>query len=135
MIAKKFWSVLLIIAFIFSATACLGNKEGLHISDAYMAFDEAGALPTKTYAQGDVFYCLVTVRNAPEGGASLKVIWYAVNVKGMAYNSKIQEIETTAREEVVPFILTNDGPWPTGSYKAVIYLNGELDRTIRFKVK
>jgi len=132
---KRFWLILLGFALALSVAACQSKDGVLRISDAYMAFDEIGEYPTKVYAPADIFYCIVTVLDAPEEGASLKAIWYAVNAKGIAGNTVIDEIEITTEDAVVPFILSNEGPWPTGSYKVEIYLNGELDRTIRFKVK
>ena len=37
--------------------------------------------------------------------------------------------------KVNKFDLSNDNLWPIGSYKADIYLNGTLDRSLTFEVQ
>jgi outer membrane usher protein FimD/PapC len=35
----------------------------------------------------------------------------------------------------INFSLTHDNPYPAGDYKVEIYLNGELAKTVEFKIK
>jgi len=132
---KRLLLTLIILTAAIGLVSCQSKEGILRISDAYMAFDEAGDYPTKAFQPTDIFYCITTVRDTPEEGAALKAIWYAVSAKGIEKNSVIDQVELTTKDAIVPFILKNDNLWPTGSYKVEIYLNGVLDRTIKFKVK
>ena len=126
--------VIAVLVLALASVACNFSASTANIRDAYMARDNAGADRTTVFAAEDVFYCIVEVANAPDD-TTVKAIWYAVDVEGMDRNSVIGQIETAAGQEVIPFILSNENLWPAGKYKVEIYLNNELDTTLRFKVK
>ena len=132
---KRILLMVFVACFALGAIGCQSREGVTRVEDAYMALDEYGYNPTKEYSSDATFYCMVTVLDTPEAGVPLKAIWYAVDVDGMDRNAVIGEIETTAGQEVIPFILSNENLWPVGKYKVEMYLNGELDTTIRFKVK
>ena len=65
----------------------------------------------------------------------MKADWTAVSVEGAAPNTKIDAAEKTLGDATITFDLTNNKPWPKGSYKVDLYLNDKLDRTLEFQVK
>lgn len=123
-----------LVAVLVGITACEAGFSTANISDAWMSADEAGEQRVTTYATDAVFYAQVDVSNAPDDTA-LKASWIAVEVEGADPGLVIDEVETTVGSGVSYFTLTNDGPWPVGSYKVDIYLNGELDKTLEFSVQ
>jgi hypothetical protein len=98
--------------------------------------------PVKSFKPDDTFAVLVFLSEA-KVGTKLKAVWTIVDAGGQQ-DKKILEkkIELTAEaiEGVkeanrVNFTMTHDNPFPAGDYKAEIYLNGELAKTVPFKVK
>jgi len=123
-----------ILALVLSSLACEFNASTANIPDAYMARDNQGADPTTVFAQNEIFYCIVQLANAPDD-TTVKVVWYAVNAQDTEPNLLIDQVEITSSDGIIPFNLTNNGLWPLGTYKAEIYLNGTLDRTLNFEVQ
>ncbi len=96
----------------------------------------------KSFKSDDTFAVLVFL-SEPEIGTHVKAIWTIVDAGGME-NKKILEkaveltpeaIEGVKEPNRINFSLTHDDPFPTGDYKTEIYLNGELAKTVEFKVK
>jgi hypothetical protein len=131
---KNLRIVFAVLALFLASLACEFNASTAKISEAYMARDGQGADKTTVFAQTDVFYCLVQLANAPSD-TTVKAIWYAVNAQDTEPNLLIDQVEATSGDGVIPFKLTNNGPWPIGTYKVEIYLNGTLDRTLDFEVQ
>jgi hypothetical protein len=98
--------------------------------------------PVKSFKPDDTFAVLV-VLSEPKIGTKLKAIWTVVDAGGTKDKTILKkEIELTpeAIEGVkeanrINFTLTHDDPFPAGDYRAEIYLNGELAKTVEFKVK
>jgi len=86
--------------------ACGFSASTANIKEAYMARDEQGAQKTTTFGQSDVFWCIVTLANAPDD-TKLKAVWYAVNAENTDPNFLIDEVETTSGDGTIPFNLTN----------------------------
>jgi hypothetical protein len=122
------------LVFVFVSLACGFSATTANIKDAVLATDEAGTQPTTEFAQNAVFYAVVTLANAPSD-TNVKAVWYAVNAEGVDPNFKIDEVTTTTGDGVVPFTLTNNNPWPVGTYKVELYLNDKLEKTLDFTVK
>jgi hypothetical protein len=114
--------------------ACSFSASTANIEDAYMARDYDGEEPTTTFAQEEVFYCIVELGNAPDD-TMVKASWTAVNVEGAEPDTFIDETELTTGSGSLRFELSNDNLWPRGQYKVDLYLNGELDRTLEFEVQ
>jgi hypothetical protein len=113
--------------------ACGFSASTANIKDAYTAREVNGeAEATTVFAPDEVFYCIVTVANAPDDTVT-KASWYAVDVPGVDANYLIDETEITGGGEIT-FDLSNDQYWPDGKYKVEIYLDGELDTTLEFSV-
>lgn len=98
--------------------------------------------PVKSFKPSDTFGVLVKLSEAKKG-TRVKAVWMIVDAGGME-NKKILEKEVTITPEAIKgvkepsridFTLTHDDPYPTGDYKADIYLNGELVETVEFKIE
>ena len=69
--------------------------------------------------------------------AKVRTVWTVVKAAGVPANTKAYEATIGPKKNLVSanFKLSNSNPWPVGSYKVDLYLNGKLDRTLRFNVK
>jgi hypothetical protein len=114
--------------------ACSFSASTANIQEAKMARDYDGNDPTTTFAQDQVFYCVVELANAPDDTV-IKASWQAVDVEGAEPNTFIDETELSTGSGKVHFELSNNGLWPLGKYAVQLYLNGELDQTIEFTVQ
>jgi len=123
-----------VLALVLATLACEFNASTANISEAFMARDNQGASRTTVFAQDEIFYCIVQLANAPDD-TTVKVVWYAVNAQDTDPNLLIDQVEITSGDGIIPFNLTNNGLWPLGTYKAEVYLNGTLDRTLNFEVQ
>ena len=105
------------------------------IRDAYMARDAAGVERVTVFSPDDIFYCIVELENAP-AWTKVKVAWYAVDAENVKPNTLIDEYEVTSADSTLPFnLVSNNGPWPKGAYRARVYLNGWPVRTLNFEVQ
>ena len=118
---------------LFTALACGFNFSTANITEAKLAKDADGNQPTTTFDQADTFYLVATVANAPDDTA-VKAVWTAVEADGVEPNFLLGEKELTGGGSV-NFSLENEQLWPAGQYKVDLYLNGELNRTLEFKVE
>lgn len=127
-----FWLVTLTV--ILATLACNFSASTAKITDVVMTTDDQGQNQTTTYGQTDPFYCIVSLKNAPDDTV-VKAIWTAVDVEGEEANTLIQEKELTTGLEILTFSLSNDNPWPVGKYKVDIQLNGTTVQTVEFQVE
>ncbi len=121
---------------LFFLVACGGGEISLstaNIASARLAKDDSGAQATTTFSPTDTFYLLVDLANAPDD-TTVKAEWTAVSVAGADPNTILDDVELTSGSSTLTFDLANDNPWPTGDYKVDLYLNGELDQTLTFRV-
>jgi outer membrane usher protein FimD/PapC len=114
--------------------ACSFSASTAKINEVYLATDDAGNNKVSAFTPNDIFYALVDLKNAPDD-TEVKAVWYAVEVPDIDPNYLIDEFTIATGSGVIPFSLTNDGPWPAGSYKVEVYLNGELNQTLEFNVE
>ena len=117
-----------------SVLACGGSFSTAKINDAWLASDAEGSNRTSTFSQSDTMNLFIDLKNAPDD-TKVKVAWIAVDAEGVDPNYVVNESNYTAGSETVHFDLSNDNLWPTGSYKADIYLNDTLDRSLTFAVQ
>jgi hypothetical protein len=118
-----------------AALACGGSFSTAKISGAVLSADPSGSPETAVFSPDQqTFYLLVDLSNAPDD-TTVKSVWTAVEAEGVEPNFAIDETSVTSGDGTVTFDLTNDGPWPTGTYQVEVYLNDELDRTIPFEVR
>ena len=136
-------SIALLLAVAVVVAACSASFSTANISNAVLAKDVKGDKfdpidPTSTFpADQPVIHLVVTLKNAPSG-TTVKATWTAVDVGDAApANTMIDEAEMTMDGSGnVHFTLSlpSSGVWPVGKYKADIYLNGKLDKTVEFTV-
>jgi hypothetical protein len=124
-----------LVALLGATLGCAGevNVSTAKVADAYMSTDEGGTDRTTVYAQDAVFYAQVDLQNAPDDTV-LKAVWSVVDAQGTDPGLVINETEFTTGSDVY-FTLSNNDPWPIGTYKVEIYLDGELVNTITFWVQ
>ncbi len=123
-----------IAALVVAALACGGNFTTANIGDAWLTTDEAGENRTTVFPQDAMFNLFIELKNAPDD-TQIKASWIAVNAEGYDPNTSIYDTEYTSGDDTIRFYLTNEDPWPVGSYKVDIYLNGNLDRSLPFTVQ
>jgi hypothetical protein len=98
--------------------------------------------PVKSFKPSDTFAVLVFL-SEPKIGTKLKAVWTIVDAGGQQDEKILEkkvEITPEAIKDVeepnrINFSLTPSEPFPTGDYKVEIYLNGELAKTVKFKIK
>lgn len=91
---------------------------------------------TSVFKPGDkAIYCLFHL-NKPVA-AYERTVWTAVNVETLAANTKIYDAKTASLPnfQYGKFSITNDRPWPKGSYRVAIDVNSKLMKTLAFSVK
>lgn len=70
-------------------------------------------------------------------GSKLKVVWTAEKVTGVQENSVMTSTETTATTMVAGMFSYSKPPkgWPAGVYRIDLFVDGRLDKTLRFTVR
>ena len=103
---------------------------------------EDGFDPVKSLKPNDTVAVLVFLSEA-KVGTKVKAVWTIVDAGG-EQDKKILEKKTELTAEAIKgveeanrinFSLVPDDPFPVGDYKVDIYLNGELAKTVPFKIK
>jgi len=122
------------LALVLGVLACGGSVSTANVADAWMSADEAGEARVTSYAQDATFYAQADLKNAPDDTA-IKAVWTAVDVADTEPGLVINETEFTTGSGQIHFTLSNDGLWPTGSYKVDIYLGEELVKTLEFTIQ
>jgi hypothetical protein len=126
--------ILAIVAIAVSTFACGGSVSTANIGDAWLSANKEGNNRATVFSQNDVINLFIELKNAPDDTV-VKVSWIAVNADGVDPNHVINESNYTSGDGTVHFDLFNDNLWPVGSYKADIYLNDTLDRSLTFEVQ
>lgn len=96
--------------------------------------DGKAAGVTTTFSPSDTFHAVVTVANSAID-TKVKAAWTAVDAGGVQNHPIDSKEVTVAQDGAVDFTLTLPHPWPTGKYKADIFLNGNLDQSLGFMVQ
>jgi hypothetical protein len=110
----------------------------VYVEKIHMAKDKDGAPgeDTTTFEQGDrTIHCVINLNKA-KGGTNIKFVWKAVDVTGIQ-SGDLTTVEYTTKsfENLVHSHLTRPSDWPTGTYEADVYINGALDKIIKFTVE
>lgn len=130
--------LILIIAFIAISLviqACDFSFSTANFDDAFMSTDADGNQRTTTYAQGDIFYAIVDLANAPDDTV-VRAVWFADNAEGLAVNTQMEDVSSTSGAARLTFNLANavNMPWPAGQYRVDLYLNDEFKTSLTFQV-
>ena len=118
-----------------AATPAATNVE---IKNVYMARDKGGEVGDEadSFSPSErIVHCVVELSDARVGTA-LKWDWIAVDAGGMK-DHLIKELQytTKAQETKVHADLTLQQDWPEGDWKVDVYLNGQLARSVAYKVE
>jgi len=132
---KNYVSISIAFVLLLATTlACSFNASTANIQNARMARDYDGNEPIQVFTEDETFYCVADLANAPDD-TTVKAAWTAVAVEGADPDTFIDETELTTGSGTLHFELSNDGVWPTGTYKVELYLNDELQETLEFQVQ
>lgn len=94
--------------------------------------------PTTVFSPKDEAINCVAILDNVTSTTKVKVVWTAIEVAGEAEGNIIlgeREIVLSNRQNVVNFYLTAQREWPAGKYKADLFLNDKLARTLEFTVQ
>jgi hypothetical protein len=97
-----------------------------------LADDYAPVGPTDVFAPGDAFNVSVEYSDLEEG-QTIGAKWYQGDE--LVYELSLDLDVSTAGEGYAGFTLTNSELWPVGDYHADIYLDGEFDHSVDFRVE
>ena len=122
-------------------TACSASTANIRSAVTSKGYENGKAVdPTTTFSPSDnPIHAVIEVGNAPTD-TKIKAVWTIVDAVG-ADGSEIKDQKLTESEfltkdtdSTVHFTVTSDQSWPVGKYKADIYLDDKLDRTLEFTV-
>lgn len=122
-----------------NATSTTSSTSTGALEDVHMARDDGKGDPgdqTDTFNGKDrTIHCVTKLKEA-KSGTKIKFSWYVVEAEGTG-NEKIRDIDysTRALEDVVHAHLTAPRDWPAGKYKVEVYVNGNLEETVRYTVE
>jgi hypothetical protein len=97
-----------------------------------LANDYGPVGPTDVFAPGDDFNISVEYSDLEEG-QTIGVKWFQGDE--MLYELSVDLDASNAGEGYAGFTLTNTELWPAGDYHADIYLDGEFDHSVDFRVE
>ncbi len=119
--------LLLILCFTVAfGTSCSLSLER-SVSNIRMTADETGKTTVTSYNPLQAFCVFADVQGI-KAGSIVRAIWFAVNARGVAANTKINTSDYAYKSGVrhVFFKLAtwDDSSWPPGSYTVKLYVNG-----------
>lgn len=120
-------------ALLLASLACEFSGSTANIKDAWLAHDPDGVEPTIIFMQDETLYCVVDLANAPDE-TNVKIIWTALEAEGIAPDTVLSENEYSGASSTITFRLNHSQLWAVGKYKADLYLDNQLDRTLEFTV-
>ncbi len=133
-------TTIVFLAFVLAACDAL-QPPGIITNVVLAPGVKAGNEPTSTSLNyppvQEEIHAIVTLTNAPKDSA-VKVVWTAIDVGAAAPpDTKVGESETKSEgTRNLDFALKRPGnSFASGLYKAEIFLNGKLDRTLQFQVE
>ncbi len=117
----------LLVLCILNATAC-STIPSPQVSNLRMTTDLGGETIASTYAPLDAFTVFLDVRGIKEGSL-IRAVWYAVEAQGVSAATKINTSDYLYKAGVdhIYFNLAtwDESSWPAGSYKVVIFIDGD----------
>ena len=139
---KKLPVFLAILALLVASLACnfiTGGSKEISLGNLRTAFDQDGNILTNVYSSSDVFYVVGDLGNAP-AGTVVEAKWIAVQIDEyesgeLIYEQAIDDFTDDSFSGTIYFQLSNDDGWPSGDYKADVYLNGSFVDSVAFSVQ
>jgi len=107
-----------------------------NITNAHLSLDADDTIPMDGYSPSDSgFYCYFDLNNAPDSTV-VKGVWTLVYADGYESNSEIDSAEITGGDETYYFSLGGStDPWPVGTYRIDLYVDGNWVEAIEFEVQ
>ena len=136
---KRITPILLaIMVLVFSSLACQALSGELSLENLRMSHDSDGTQVTSTFSDGDIFYAVADLKNAPKG-TSVRAVWVAVDAAdtepGLEFQEQTYDVTDDSFSGTIYFQLSNDGVWPTGGYRVDMYVNDTLSQSVEFSVE
>ena len=139
---KKLPVFLAILALLVASLACnfiTGGSKEISLGNLRTAFDQDGNILTNVYSSSDVFYVVGDLGNAP-AGTVVEAKWIAVQIDEyesgeLIYEQAIDDFTDESFSGTIYFQLSNDDGWPSGGYRADVYLNGSFVDSVAFSVQ
>lgn len=107
-----------------------GLRTAVVCSD--LADDYGPVGPTDVFAPGDDFNVSIGYSHLDEG-QTIGVKWFVGDE--LLYELSVEVDAAHTDDSYAGFTLTNSELWPTGDYHADIYLDGEFDHSVDFRVQ
>lgn len=131
------WLAFALLLLLTTLTACQ-SRRSVELVSATLARDATADFqpvePTTRFGVTDEIHLIVQVRDAPPA-TPIRVVWIAVDVEGAAPETKAAEFtQRVSDDQRTEFTLRNQGPWPSGRYRADIYVNDSLARSLEFEI-
>lgn len=119
-----------------SATINRPANADVYVNKITMAKDDDGkpGEAATTFEPGDRTIHCVADLNKAKGGTEVKFVWKAVDVAGSSGEFKTIDYTTKSFENKVHGHLTRESDWPTGTYEVDVYINGALDKIIKYTI-
>jgi hypothetical protein len=90
---------------------------------------------TRQFKPTSNFHAIVELENTP-ANSKIKAVWYALDTGGAeACNSRLNETEITTSGARAWFNYKPPDKYPNGIYKVEIYVNGNLNNDVDFRVQ
>ncbi len=127
MITPKTRSLMIGLAMLAAILACNVLRTAPQVSNIRMATDESGKTATSSYAPDASFFLYADLKGLAANQV-LEARWYAINADGVAQNSEINSSIYKYQpgiEEIYFRLDPSGGPWPTGSYRVEVFLDGQ----------
>jgi hypothetical protein len=117
-------------------TQSSGYITKITLAEKSQSQSKAPINPTDVFGAGATVHAVAAVKNAPSH-TDFKVVWYANDTQGVAAcNTRIDEYQvSTNGTRNIDFSLRPDSPFPVGTYRAEIYVNGTLDSVVNFSIQ
>jgi len=110
----------------------------VYVDQISMARDDDGkpGETTLVFSPGDRTIHCVAELNKAKKGTEVRFVWKAVDVAG-SKNETIKTIEysTKSFENKVHGHLTLPYDWPKGVFEVDVYINGALDKTLKYTIE
>ncbi|GAB4416019.1 MAG: hypothetical protein Kow002_01520 [Anaerolineales bacterium] len=110
-----------------------------HISNARMAYDQAGDRPTDVFGPSDDFYLVFDIKDGRQGEV-FSTKWYGEENPGdgptyMFYEQTFPLDESVDSSEIYFNLYNTESDWPVGQYKVELFNDGVLVLTEYFEVR
>lgn len=122
-----------------TATINRPANADVYVDKIRMAKDKLGdpeETATAAFEPGDLtIHCVINLNKAKKGTA-VKFSWKVIDVSGQPDGEfKAIDYTTNSFENVVHAHLTRQTDWPKGAYEVDVYINGALDKNIKFTIE